>query len=110
MLTKPDTLTAGSISALQKWKEIILSSSATSHSQHALRHGYFCVKLADDVERANDITLGTSRRDRQAREMAFFSGTEPWAEIMGGAGKERFGVAKLVHEMSVLLTGLLDEA
>ena len=107
VLTKPDTLTVGSTSALQKWKEILLS---TSSPHHVLKHGYYCVRLADDVQRASDIELGTSRTDKQARELEFFLDTEPWASLRTGGGRGRFGVVNLVAETSKLLTGLLNEA
>lgn len=69
------------------------------------------MKLADDTQRTNEIREGTPRAERQALEMLFFASVEPWADIMAvPRAKERFGVVKLVSEMSRLLTALLDDA
>lgn len=100
VLTKPDTLTAGAISARQKWKEIIQGNYQSD--SHSLRLGYYCVKLPDDAERA----AHPSRSERFEREIQFFSNNEPWSAI---PNRGRFGVRMLVTDLSKHLTNLLNE-
>lgn len=100
VLTKPDTLTVGSTSARQKWRDV-LTGKYHSDSQ-ALKLGYYCVKLADDAERETHST----RSERQERETSFFSLTEPWNEVVN---RGRFGVLNLVNDLSRHLTALLDQ-
>ena len=99
VLTKPDTLTAGATSEQQKWRELI--SGEDTDTSHYLRHGYYCVKLSDDAERANNPT----RSEREQAEHNFFSLTAPWKDL---TALGRFGTRHLVVDLSLYLTDLLD--
>lgn len=98
VLTKPDTLSVGAVSARQKWRDLI--TGVDTDPTHRLRHGYYCVKLPDDAERANS----PSRSERILAESSFFQSTSPWNEV----SQERFGVQHLVVDLSRHLTDLLD--
>lgn len=74
---------------------------------HALRLGYYCVKLPDDAQRTADMMSPPSRAVRQAREMQFFQSTQPWSNLQN---KSRFGVGRLLDELSKNLTTMLDAA
>lgn len=99
VLTKPDTLSKGSTSARQKWKDVL------SGKEHILTLGYYCVKLSDDVDRAKNL----SRVQREEAERAFFEATEPWSELQATLGG-RFGVRNAVTDLSTQLSLLLDQA
>lgn len=98
VLTKPDTLSAGSSGAHQKWMDILDGSDMV----YALNLGYFCVKLSDDAERAQV----SSRAERQRREEAFFSEKPPWSQYQH---REQLGVKNLMLSLSKHLTALLDK-
>ncbi|KAL5531192.1 hypothetical protein ACEPAG_4068 [Sanghuangporus baumii] len=100
VLTKPDTLTSGAIGARQKWKDLI--TGGDTPGAYALRHGYYCVKLPDDAERA----CNPSRQERNKSENTFFSSTTPWSTV---PDKKQFGVSNLVTDLSKLLTAILDQ-
>ncbi|KAK0200154.1 P-loop containing nucleoside triphosphate hydrolase protein [Desarmillaria ectypa] len=97
VLTKPDMLTVGASGARQKWREIILGQD----QKHKLKHGYYCVRLPDDDERRRKI----SRDESQARAKRYFERTSPWKEF---PNRSRFGIPALVHDISRLLVGLVE--
>ncbi|OCB87674.1 hypothetical protein A7U60_g5200 [Sanghuangporus baumii] len=100
VLTKPDTLTSGAIGARKKWKDLI--TGGDTPDAYALKHGYYCVKLPDDAERA----CNPSRPERNGIENTFFSNTIPWSIV---PDRKQFGVANLVTDLSKLLTAILDQ-
>ncbi|KAH8109512.1 P-loop containing nucleoside triphosphate hydrolase protein [Phellopilus nigrolimitatus] len=100
VLTKPDTLTAGALNARKKWKDL-MAGNDKSIEPHALKLGYYCVKLADDAERATN----PSREERNASETMFFSTTLPWSTI---PDRKLFGVSNLVNDLSRYLTEILE--
>ncbi|KAI5117489.1 hypothetical protein M0805_009550 [Coniferiporia weirii] len=100
VLTKPDTLTVGALSARRKWRDLLVGNER-SNGTHALKLGYYCVKLSDDAERANN----PSSSERNASESSFFSTTSPWDVVQN---RSHFGVLNLVNDLSRHLTGLLD--
>lgn len=69
---------------------------------HQLKNGYYCVILADDVDRNGN----KSRADMQLKADRFFSSTPPWN---GFNDKGRFGVPALVTDLSRHLTAIIDE-
>ncbi|KAK0443664.1 P-loop containing nucleoside triphosphate hydrolase protein [Desarmillaria tabescens] len=97
VLTKPDMLTTGASGARQKWREIILGQD----QKHRLKHGYYCVRLPDDDERRRNI----SREESQAKAKRYFERTSPWKEF---PNRSRFGIPALVHDISRLLVGLIE--
>ncbi|KIY47098.1 hypothetical protein FISHEDRAFT_75009 [Fistulina hepatica ATCC 64428] len=97
VLTKPDTVTEGQISAREKWKALLEGRSV----DHRLRHGYFCVRLRDDAERARNST----RSEAEEAANLLFS-QKPWSEI---TDRSRFGVDNLVDYLSRLLIQLIEE-
>ncbi|KAL5492681.1 hypothetical protein ACEPAI_4128 [Sanghuangporus weigelae] len=100
VLTKPDTLTSGAIGARKKWKDLI--TGGDTPGAYALKHGYYCVKLLDDAERA----CNPSRLERNESENTFFSNTTPWSIV---PDRKQFGVSNLVTDLSKLLTAILDQ-
>ena len=70
----------------------------------------FFHELPDDAERASDIAHGTTRVVRMARELQFFTSTQPWADLKTSAARNRFGIESLVTELSTQLTLLLNDA
>lgn len=98
VLTKPDTLTSGAISARHKWRDLI---TGRDQSTHNLKLGYYCVKLSDDAEREKN----PSRTQRDQEESLFFSTVDPWS---GVTSRTHFGVRYLVNDLSKHLTDLLD--
>ncbi|KAK0200177.1 P-loop containing nucleoside triphosphate hydrolase protein [Desarmillaria ectypa] len=97
VLTKPDMLTTGASGAREKWREIILGQD----QKHKLKHGYYCVRLPDDDERKRNI----SREESLTRAKRYFERTSPWKEF---PNRSRFGVPALVHDISRLLVGLIE--
>ncbi|KAJ3972925.1 P-loop containing nucleoside triphosphate hydrolase protein [Lentinula raphanica] len=95
ILTKPDGITRGATGARQRWKEVL------EGKLHPLHHGYYCVRLADDEERAKQ--LGRSESEALASE--FFSKTEPWSEFVD---RSRFGVPNFVKDLSELLLRMIE--
>ncbi|EIN04160.1 hypothetical protein PUNSTDRAFT_138885 [Punctularia strigosozonata HHB-11173 SS5] len=99
IITKPDTLTRGATSARQKWKAVLEGKS------HTLKHGYYCVRLPDDDERAR----GISRDEADKIATDFFDSTAPWDEIVVNQ-RTRFGVPNFISNMSHLLMGVIESA
>ncbi|KZT39444.1 P-loop containing nucleoside triphosphate hydrolase protein [Sistotremastrum suecicum HHB10207 ss-3] len=97
VLTKPDTLTAGSVRSRANWVDII------EGRKHPLHHGYYCTRQPDDSERARKISPEEARKV----EMDFFQQTEPWSTC---TEPSRFGTKNLVDKLSNLLTHITDKA
>ncbi|KAI0698693.1 P-loop containing nucleoside triphosphate hydrolase protein [Earliella scabrosa] len=97
VMTKPDTLAAGSTKARDLWLEVL------EGRRHPLRHGYFCTRQPDDDERLR----GISPADARAAELAFFQNTVPWAS---SSHRHRFGTNNLVQNISKLLTQIIRES
>ncbi|KAG1850388.1 P-loop containing nucleoside triphosphate hydrolase protein [Suillus subalutaceus] len=98
VLTKPDTLGAGAINQRRKWVEIIEGRS----EDHTLRHGFYCVRLPDDAERAQRL----SRAESQRRAAEYFDTTSPWKDV---TDRHRFGIPGFVSDVSRLLIQLIEE-
>ena len=96
VLTKPDLLLPGSRNARATWKQVL------EGRVHQTKHGYYCVRLPDDEQRANGITK--ARMDELADE--FFNDTQPWNEILD---RRRFGIPNLVKYTSELLIKLIQD-
>ncbi|KAI0759256.1 P-loop containing nucleoside triphosphate hydrolase protein [Trametes elegans] len=97
VLTKPDTLTAGSTKARGMWLDVI------EGRRHPLLHGYYCTRQPDDDERARGVSGAAARE----AELKFFKATSPWA---GSQHPQRFGTACLVQSISKLLTQIIRES
>ncbi|KAJ3865875.1 P-loop containing nucleoside triphosphate hydrolase protein [Lentinula novae-zelandiae] len=95
VLTKPDTITRGAIGSRERWKEVLQGKL------HRFHHGYYCVRLADDEERAKRL----SRSQSEVLATDFFAKTEPWS---GFVDRSRFGVPNFVKDMSKLLLGMIE--
>ncbi|KAJ7140089.1 P-loop containing nucleoside triphosphate hydrolase protein [Mycena crocata] len=95
VLTKPDILGAGATGSRQKWKDIL------EGKDHQLTHGYYCVRLPDDAERARGIT----RAESETRAAEYFDSTQPWRDI---ADRSRFGVPNLATFLSELLVARIE--
>ncbi|KAJ4000867.1 P-loop containing nucleoside triphosphate hydrolase protein [Lentinula boryana] len=95
VLTKPDTITRGAIGARERWKDILQGKL------YPLHHGYYCVRLADDEERAKRL----SRSASEALSSEFFQKTDPWS---GFVDRSRFGVPNFVKDISRLLLGMIE--
>ena len=91
VLTKPDTIPAGSTGKLQQWIEIMAGR------EHPTRHGYFCIRQPDDAERAKGISAAAARD----AENHFFETVTPWATL---SCRERLGTDNLLRTMSGLLS------
>ncbi|KAG2141892.1 P-loop containing nucleoside triphosphate hydrolase protein [Suillus clintonianus] len=98
VLTKPDTLGAGAINQRRKWVEIIEGRS----EEHTLRHGFYCVRLPDDAERAQRL----SRSESQRRAAEYFDTTSPWKDV---TDRHRFGIPAFVSDVSRLLIQLIEK-
>jgi GTPase SAR1 family protein len=90
ILTKPDMLSEGSVNARQSWLDVI------EGRKHKLNHGYYCVRLPDDAQRAQRL----SRSAFQRIAADYFDTTAPWS---GVADRGRFGIPAFVTDISVLL-------
>ena len=64
--------------------------------QHKLRHGYYCVRLPDDTQRAQRLP----RSELQRIATDYFDTTSPWSEV---TDRGRFGIPAFVSDISVLL-------
>ncbi|KAJ4473675.1 P-loop containing nucleoside triphosphate hydrolase protein [Lentinula aciculospora] len=95
VLTKPDTITRGATGARERWKEVLRGKL------HSLRHGYYCVRLADDDERTKKL----SRSESETLSSTFFARTEPWSDFMD---RSRFGVPNFVKDISQLLLEMIE--
>ncbi|KAG1729547.1 P-loop containing nucleoside triphosphate hydrolase protein [Suillus lakei] len=98
VLTKPDTLGAGAINQRRKWVEIIEGRS----EDHTLRHGFYCVRLPDDAERAQRL----SRAESQRRAAEYFDTTSPWKDV---TDRHRFGIPGFVSDVSRLLIQVIEQ-
>lgn len=96
VVTKPDTLTLGAVNDRKKWEDVIQGRS------HALRLGYYCVRLPDDSERASH-----SRGEMETIANAFLTTTSPWSGLQG---TDRLGVRALVADISKLLMQIVRES
>ncbi|KAH7883417.1 P-loop containing nucleoside triphosphate hydrolase protein, partial [Phlebopus sp. FC_14] len=97
VLTKPDTIGEGAINARQRWIDVI------EGREHHLRHGYYCVRLPDDAQRAQNL----SRAAMQTIAAQFFETTPPWSEV---ADRRRFGISGFVADISNLLIRFIERA
>ncbi|EGO22889.1 hypothetical protein SERLADRAFT_471404 [Serpula lacrymans var. lacrymans S7.9] len=97
ILTKPDNVGPGDVSKRQTWRNVL------EGREHILTHGYYCVRLPNDAERAEKLT----RAEAQARALGFFNSTKPWSEI---ADRGRFGIPGFVNDISELLIQLIEKA
>ncbi|KDQ34204.1 hypothetical protein PLEOSDRAFT_1061762 [Pleurotus ostreatus PC15] len=98
VVTKPDCLPSGAIDSHRRWKDIFLGRA------HHLNHGYYCVRLPDDSERARQA----SRADSASIASQFFRTTEPWKD--GDMNQGRFGIPNLVTDVSRLLVELIERS
>jgi vacuolar protein sorting-associated protein 1 len=76
----------------RKWKSTIRGE------EHKLKHGYYCVRLLDEEERA----AGISREEARDIEKEFFN-TPEWSDT----DQRRCGVRNLVADISGLLVDLI---
>ncbi|KIJ57924.1 hypothetical protein HYDPIDRAFT_120172 [Hydnomerulius pinastri MD-312] len=90
ILTKPDTLGEGAISAKKRWLDVI------EGREHRLKHGYYCVRLPDDSQRASRL----SRAALHKLAAEYFETTSPWSDV---TERGRFGIPGFVLDISVLL-------
>lgn len=97
VLTKPDTLTAGATGALDTWKDLLMRKPI----KHQLEHGYYCIKLPDDAQRARRI----NREDAQRVADEFFRATSPWNQM---TDRSRFGIPNFVADISKHLVKLIE--
>lgn len=86
----------GASNARTIWKEVL------EGTRHATKHGYFCVRLPDDEQRAR----GVMRVEAQQIADAFFNTKVPWNEIND---RSRFGIPNFVQYISALLVKLIEE-
>ncbi|KAF4578240.1 hypothetical protein EYR36_000047 [Pleurotus pulmonarius] len=98
VVTKPDCLPPGAIDSRRRWKDIFLGRA------HQLNHGYYCVRLPDDSERARQA----SRADSAAIAAQFFRDTKPWKDV--DMNQRRFGIPNLVSDVSRLLVELIERS
>lgn len=98
VLTKPDTIPPGAMGKRQLWKDIL---QGQTKPMDTLKHGYYCVRLPDDDERARKI----SRAESQKLAAEFFDTTLPWSSI---PERNRFGIPNFVSDISQLLVGLIE--
>ncbi|KAI0350450.1 hypothetical protein OH77DRAFT_1068510 [Trametes cingulata] len=96
VLTKPDTIPAGSTKRRQMWLDVI------EGREHPLQHGYYCTRQPDDDQRLEGITPAAAR----AAEARFFKTTAPWST---STCSHRFGTANLVKTISKLLTKIISD-
>ncbi|KIJ12486.1 hypothetical protein PAXINDRAFT_171167 [Paxillus involutus ATCC 200175] len=95
VLTKPDTLGDGAVSARRMWVDVI------EGHQYVLQHGYYCVRLPDDAQRTQRL----SRAAFQRLEAQYFDTTHPWSEV---TNRGRFGIPAFVSDISALLVRLIE--
>ncbi|KAL0957173.1 hypothetical protein HGRIS_003265 [Hohenbuehelia grisea] len=94
VLTKPDMLTSGNIGALKIYLEVI-----QGHRYH-LGHGFYCLRLPNDAERMNHISI----EDARNAESLFFKHTSPWASC---TRKEQLGIESFASSLARLLGDLI---
>jgi hypothetical protein len=96
VLTKPDTLGQGAVSARKLWLDVI------EGHQHALKHGYYCVRLPDDAQRTQRL----SRTAFQKLEAEYFDTNPPWSQA---TERGRFGIPAFVSDISALLVKHIEK-
>ncbi|KAI0650980.1 P-loop containing nucleoside triphosphate hydrolase protein [Trametes meyenii] len=99
VLTKPDTIPAGSTKRRQMWLDVIEGRN----EEHALQQGYFCTRQPDDDQRLARISPSEAR----VAETAFFRITEPWS---ASVCPHRYGTQNLVKSISELLTRIISDS
>ncbi|KAK7464108.1 hypothetical protein VKT23_006272 [Stygiomarasmius scandens] len=72
-----------------------------SFKEHKLTHGYYCVRLPDDAQRAS-----LSRTEFQKLALQYFDTKAPWSQM---SARDRFGVPNLVSDVSKLLVELIEK-
>ncbi|KAJ7609650.1 P-loop containing nucleoside triphosphate hydrolase protein [Roridomyces roridus] len=97
VLTKPDLLGPGATGSRQTWTDVL------EGRRFELKHGYYCVRLPDDAERAQAITKTESER----RATEYFNSTQPWRDI---TDRSRFGVPNLSACLSRLLVSHMEDS
>ncbi|KAF8839207.1 hypothetical protein BDN67DRAFT_970437 [Paxillus ammoniavirescens] len=97
VLTKPDTLGQGAVSARRLWLDVI------EGREHTLKHGYYCVRLPDDAQRAQRL----SRIAFQKLAAEYFDKTPPWSEA---TDRGRFGIPAFVSDISALLVKHIEKS
>ncbi|KIK78305.1 hypothetical protein PAXRUDRAFT_334451 [Paxillus rubicundulus Ve08.2h10] len=97
VLTKPDTLGQGAVSARKLWLDVIQGR------EHTLKHGYYCVRLPDDAQRAQRL----SKTAFQKLAAEYFDKTPPWSEV---TDRGRFGIPAFVADISALLIGHIEKS
>ncbi|KAI0820102.1 P-loop containing nucleoside triphosphate hydrolase protein [Trametes gibbosa] len=96
VLTKPDTIPAGSTKRRDMWLDVL------EGREHALKHGYYCTRQPDDDQRLAGVTQSAAR----AAEAHFFR-EAPWGT---STCPHRFGTQNLVKSISELLTKIIEES
>ncbi|KAI9058580.1 hypothetical protein FKP32DRAFT_1761408 [Trametes sanguinea] len=96
VLTKPDTIPAGSTKRRELWLDVL------EGREHPLQHGYYCTRQPDDDQRLAGITAA----DARAAEAEFFRTTSPWST---STVPHRFGTQNLVKSISELLTRIISD-
>lgn len=97
VLTKPDAIGPGAVSAQAEWAKVLNGTA------HPLKHGYYCVRLPDDQQRA----AGLSPQALEALASQFFNSTSPWRDI---ADRSRLGIPGFVSRISRLLIDIVESA
>ncbi|THU79389.1 hypothetical protein K435DRAFT_973183 [Dendrothele bispora CBS 962.96] len=97
VLTKPDLLGPGSITALANWKDVL-----EGRGRHPLELGYFCTRQPDDAERASATTPAQIREN----EKAFFRSTQPWTEL---TRQGQLGIENITLFLNAQLVKRIDE-
>ncbi|KAI0758724.1 P-loop containing nucleoside triphosphate hydrolase protein [Fomes fomentarius] len=97
VMTKPDTIPAGSTKSKEMWLDVI------EGRRHPLKHGYYCTRQPDDDSRLAGITPMEAR----TAETTFFQTTAPWSS---STTPHRFGTQNLVKSISELLTRIISDS
>ncbi|KAF8839203.1 hypothetical protein BDN67DRAFT_906031 [Paxillus ammoniavirescens] len=97
VLTKPDILGEGAVNAKKLWLNVI------EGHQHALKHGYYCVRLPDDAQRTQRL----SRAAFQKLEGEYFDTNLPWSQAKE---RGRFGIPPFISQMSALLVKHIEKS
>ena len=95
-MTKPDSLQDGDTGSREAWKKTI----AGEDPERKTKHGYYCVRLPNDLERKG----GRDKAQSNAEE--FFNSTTPWNRMKD---RSRFGVPNFVQNISALLVELIEK-
>ncbi|KAF9220693.1 hypothetical protein BS17DRAFT_882330 [Gyrodon lividus] len=96
ILTKPDILGEGAVNARKLWLDVI------EGREHHLNHGYYCVRLPDDAQRAQRL----SKAAFQKLTAEYFETTPPWSE---STARGRFGIPAFVSDISTLLEKHIEQ-